>query len=141
MGFYAADGAGRQPCRVVAVVDRAARDELSRLNASFTRHPGRDPFYGAPVVLVVLAPRDDETRVYDGSLVMASLMLAAHARGLGSCWIHRAREEFESPAGAKLLNRWGIEGDWEGIAHCALGYPAGPLPAARPRREGMLTWA
>ena len=92
-----------------------------------------DPFYGAPAVLLVLADKKVPTAVYDGSLVMGNLMLAAHALGLGSCWIHRAKEEFESEEGKAILRELGIEGDWEGIGHCVVGYPAEPpkAPAAR----------
>ena len=94
----------------------------------------KDPFYGAPVVLVVLADRSVPTHVYDGSLVMGNLMLAAHAEGLGSCWIHRAKEEFESEEGKALLRKLGITGDYEGIGHCILGYAADEPKAAAPRK-------
>ena len=95
---------------------------------------GFDPFYGAPVVLIVLAPKEWPQRVYDGSLMMGNLMQAAHAVGVGSCWIHRAKEEFESEEGKAILHKLGIVGDYEGIGHCVLGYPA-QLPEAAPRKE------
>ena len=97
-----------------------------------------DPFYGAPVVLIVLADRYIPTHVYDGSLVIGNLMLAAHAFGVGSCWIHRAKEEFERPEGKEILQALGIEGDYEGIGHCILGYVEGEYPDAKPRKEN---WA
>lgn len=100
--------------------------------------PGFDPFYGAPVVLIVLADRGWENHVYDGSLVMGNLMLAAHALGIGSCWIHRAKEEFESAEGKAILEFLGIEGEYEGIGHCVLGYLDGPLPQAAPRKENRV---
>ena len=78
------------------------------------------------------------TYLYDGSLVMGNLMLAAHSLGLGSCWIHRAKEEFESAEGKALLASLGIEGEYEGIGHCVLGYADGEEPAAKPRKEN---WA
>ena len=130
----------RQGPIIVAVTDRALRDRLSAMNAEVIGDPGRDPFYGAPVVLVVLAPRDQANRVYDGSLVMGNLMLAAHALGLGSCWIHRAREEFDTPEGKAILAELGVEGDYEGIGHCILGYPA-DVPAAKPRNDGRVFYA
>ncbi len=133
-GSFAADGLGRQPCRAVVITDADTRERLSRLNASFTSHPHHDPFYGAPVVIVVLAQADDDTRVEDGSLVIGNMLLAAHALGLGACWIHRAREEFESEEGKEMLRAWGIEGAYVGVGHCILGYPDGPLPRSRPRR-------
>ena len=140
-GLWAASGRGRQSPIVLAVTDRALRDRLSAMNARIMGAPeGTDPFYGAPVVLVVLADRSVPTHVYDGSLVMGNLMLAAHELGLGSCWIHRAREEFDTPEGRQILADLGVEGDYEGIGHCALGYAA-EVPEPKPRREGRLVWA
>ena len=139
-GLWAASGGGRQAPVIVAVTDRALRDRLSAMNAQIMGRPGTDPFYGAPVVLVVLDPREDHTCVYDGSLVMGNLMLAAHALGLGSCWIHRAKEEFDTPEGKKILADLGVEGDYVGVGHCVLGYPA-EEPAAKPRRDGRVFWA
>ena len=136
-GLWAASGMGQQDPVIIAVTNRALRDRLSAMNAEIIGDPDRDPFYGAPVVLVVLAPRDQRNRVYDGSLVMGNLMLAAHALGLGSCWIHRAREEFDTPEGKAILAGLGIEGDYEGIGHCILGYPA-EVPDPKPRREGRV---
>ena len=105
------------------------------MNASILGAEG-DPFYGAPTVVIVLADRSRPTFREDGALVMGNLMLAAHAVGVGSCWIHRAREEFQSEEGRALLRKWGIEGDYEGIGHCVLGYAAenGEAPA-KPRKE------
>lgn len=136
-GLWAASGMGMQGPIIVAVTNRELRDRLSAMNAEVIGDASRDPFYGAPVVLVVLAPRDQRNRVYDGSLVMGNLMLAAHALGLGSCWIHRAREEFDSPEGRAILAELGVEGDYEGIGHCVLGYPAS-VPEPKPRREGRV---
>lgn len=132
-GTYAPTGMGRQSPIIVAVTDKAVRDTLSRLNAGVMGSEN-DPFYGAPVVLVVLANRNVPTHVYDGALVMGNLMNAAHALGLGSCWIHRAKEVFDSDEGKALLKEWGIEGDYEGIGNCILGYPAGEYPAPAPRK-------
>ena len=132
-GQYAATGMNRQSPIILAVTDKATRDELSRMNAAIMG-TDKDPFYGAPVVLVVLADRSVPTHVYDGSLVMGNLMLAAHAEGLGSCWIHRAKEEFESEEGKALLRKLGITGDYEGVGHCILGYAADEPKAAAPRK-------
>lgn len=138
-GTYAASGMGRQPCRIVAVTDKTLRDRLSAMNAAIMgKGAGFDPFYGAPVVLIVLADRTAPTYLYDGSLVMGDLMLAAHAVGLASCWIHRAKEEFESEEGKAILRGLGIEGDYEGIGHCVVGYPAAPAREAAPRKEDFI---
>ena len=138
-GTYAATGRGLQSPIIIAVTDREARDRLSKLNADILGTDA-DPFYGAPVVLIVLADRSIPTYLYDGSLVMGNLMLAAHALGLGSCWIHRAKEEFDSPEGKQILRDLGIEGDYEGIGHCIIGYIDGDVPEAKPRKDGWAYW-
>ena len=108
------------------------------MNAAVLGNPDSHPFYGAPTVLVVLADAKAGTAVEDGSLVLGNLMNAAHALGVGSCWIHRAREEFASGAGKALLKRWGIEGDWVGVGHCILGYAAEPAAPAKPRKADYI---
>ena len=141
-GTYAASGMGRQSTIIVAVTNRELRDRLSQMNAAYGGwKPDFDPFYGAPAVLIVLADKSWPTRVYDGSLVMGNLMLAAHALGIGSCWIHRAKEEFDSDEGKAILRDLGIEGEYEGIGHCILGYPEGALPEAAARRENRAFYA
>lgn len=138
-GLYAASGMGTQQTKIIAVTNRAVRDQLSAMNCRIGGwEEGFDPFYGAPVILIVLADKARPTAIYDGSLVLGNLMQAAHALGLGSIWIHRAKEEFETPEGKDLLKKLGIEGDWEGIGHCALGYAAGDAPKAAPRKEGRV---
>ena len=137
-GTYAPTGMGEQSPIIVAITERATRDALSRLNAEIM-DADSDPFYGAPAVLVVLARKDRPTHVYDGSLVMGNLMNAAHGLGIASCWIHRAKEEFERPEGRAILEGLGIDSDaYEGIGHCILGYADGPEPAAKPRKEGYV---
>ncbi len=134
-GLYAANGRGKQGAVIIAITDRKTRDQLSDDNRKIGGwDEGFDPFYGAPVILVVLADKDINTGIYDGSLVMGNLMLAAHSLGLGSIWIHRAKEEFEMPEYKKLLADLGIEGNWEGIGHCAVGYISGEAPAPAPRK-------
>lgn len=136
-GTYAPTGMGRQSPIIVAVTDKAVRDRLSQLNAAVMGSDA-DPFYGAPAVLVVLADRSVPTYLYDGSLVMGNLMNAAHALGLGTCWIHRAKEVFDSEEGKALLKEWGIEGDYEGIGNCIIGYPAQENPQPKPRKENYV---
>ncbi len=136
-GTYAATGMGKQSPIIIAVTDKSVRDELSAMNAA-VMGASMDPFYGAPVVVAVLANKNVPTYRYDGSLVIGNLMNAAHALGIGSCWIHRAKEEFESDEGKAILARLGIEGDYEGIGHCILGYPAAPAGKAAPRKENYI---
>lgn len=137
-GTYAPSGMGAQSAIMVVVQDRETIGKLSAMNAAVMGSSGSDPFYGAPTVIVVLADRTRPTCIEDGSLVLGNLMNAAHAVGLGSCWIHRAREEFESAEGKALLRKWGVTGDYVGVGHCVLGYPAGSAPAARPRKPGYV---
>ena len=136
-GTYAATGMGKQSPIIVAVTNKELRDKLSAMNAKFMG-VDMDPFYGAPVVLIVLADKARPTYIYDGSLVMGNLMLEAEAQGIGSCWIHRAKEEFESEEGKELLRSLGIEGDYEGIGHCILGYADGDAPKAAPRKDSYV---
>ena len=136
-GTYAASGKGLQTAKIVAVQDAATRAQLTRMNAAVMGSSG-DPMYGAPTILVVLADAHAPNAVPDGSLVMGNLMLAAASLGLGSCWINRAKEEFESDEGKALLKKWGIEGDWVGIGHCILGYPAAAPKPAAPRKPDYI---
>ena len=131
-GLYAANGRNWQSPVIIAVTDKAVRDRLSKLNARIMG-TDIDPFYGAPAVLVVLADKTKPTYIYDGSLTMGNMMLAAHDLGLGSCWIHRAKEEFESEEGKEILRALGIEGDYEGIGNLIIGYADGEGRSATPR--------
>jgi len=141
-GLYAPSGMGRQSAMVLVVTDRALRDRLAEANRKIGGwQEGYDPFYGAPAVLVVLADKERPTRVQDGSLMMGNLLLAAHALGLGGIWIHRAKEEFEQDEFKALLRDLGVEGEWEGIGHCALGYADGEPAPRVARRPGRIVWA
>lgn len=136
-GLYAASGHGTQEVIIVAVTNKEVRDKLAKMNREILG-TNSDSFYGAPVVLVVLGPKSNKLTPYDSSLVMGNLMQAAHAVGLGSCWINRAKEEFASEEGKQLLKEWGIEGEYEGVGHCILGYADGPVPQAAPRKANRV---
>ena len=135
-GLYAASGMNTQNTVMVAVRDQATRDQLSRMNAA-VMGTDKDPFYGAPCVVVVLVEPERYTAVEDGSLVLGNLMNAAYEIGVGSCWIHRARQMFESEEGKELLRKWGLREDLIGVGNCILGYPDED-PAPKPRREGRI---
>ena len=137
-GLYAASGMGKQSPIILEVSDVETRNLLSRLNHKYDPQKRPDPFYGAPVALVVLAPTDVPTWLYDGSLVIGNMMLAAHALGIGSCWIHRAKETFEDEEGKALLARLGISGHYEGIGNCVIGYSDVELRDAPKRRDGRI---
>ena len=137
-GLYAASGRGRQSAIIVEVTDRDLRDRLMRMNAAIMGREGTDPFYGAPAILLVLADKQAPTYLYDGSLAMGNMMLEAHELGLGSCWIHRAKEEFSSAEGKALLEKLGVKGNYEGIGHLIVGYADGDYPAPPPRNPGRV---
>ena len=134
-GLYAATGHGKQSSVIIAVTDKEFRHELSEENRKIEGwKEGIDPFYGAPVVLLVIANRESPNAVYDGAATLTNMMLAAKALGLGSCWVHRAKQEIDSEFGKKLLSRLHISGDYEGVGHLLLGYPDCEPPKAAKRK-------
>ena len=138
-GAYAPSAMGRQPGKVVVLRNPEEIRELETWNAEIAGRDGIHTFYGAPVVLVVLV-KDGPTAVEDGSLILDNMMLAAHSLGLGSCWVHGARQEFNNARGKELLKKWGLEEDYIGVGHCILGYPDGELPKAKVRAPGFAIW-
>lgn len=140
-GLYAASGKNMQSAKIIAITDKTLRDEISALNCKIGGwDEGFDPFYNAPVILLVIADKSFPTSIYDGSLVMGNLMLAAHSLGLGSIWIHRAKEECETPEIKKLLADLGIEGEWEGVGHCAVGYADVDTSKILERKPDRVYW-
>ena len=138
-GTYAATGMNKQSPIIVVVTNKEIRDKLSQANCKIGGwKEGFDPFYGAPVVLIVLADRNLTHCVWQIAFVMGNLMLAAHELGIGSCWIHRAKEEFESEEGKELLKSLGIKGDYVGIGHCVLGYVDGEYPGIPERKDNWV---
>lgn len=136
-GIYAPTGMGAQSPIIVVVQDKETIAYLSKLNAAVMGSTS-DPFYGAPTVVVVLADRSRGTCVEDGSLVIGNMLNSAASLGVGSCWIHRAKEVFDTPEGKALLEKWGIQGDYVGVGNCILGYAKGEIPAAKPRKENYI---
>ena len=138
-GTWAPTGAGSQSPVIVAVQNRAVIDKLQKLNAEVLKNPEARPFYGAPTVVAVLVDKTKPTPVEDGSLVLGNLQNAAWAVGVDSCWIHRAKEVFESGEGKALLGEWKLDPDtYQGIGFCLLGYAEGPRPKPAPRKEGYI---
>ena len=138
-GTFAANGRGLQSPIIIAVTNKEMRDKIMEMNRKIGGwEEGFDPFYGAPVILIVLADASCPTAVYDGSLTMGNLMLAAHDLGIGSCWIHRAKEEFESEEGKQILEGLGITGNYIGVGHCALGFTDGAYPDVIPRKDNRV---
>ena len=138
-GTWAPTSRGQQNPIIIAVTNRDLRNRISQMNAQVMGSTS-DPFYGAPCMLIVLV-KESVNAAYDGPIVMQTMMLAAESLGVNSCWIHRAKEEFESPEGKQILLDLGIECDYIGIGHLALGYTTQPLPAPAPRKADYIHWA
>lgn len=138
-GIWAPTAMGAQRACVVAVTNKAERDAISQLNAAVMGNDG-DPFYGAPVVVVVFADGTWPMAVKDGSLIMGNLLNAAHAIGLGSCWIDRAEPVFATEEGKALMKKWGVPEGYVGVGNCILGH-TDVTPEPKPRKEGYVIYA
>ena len=136
-GLCAPSAMNRQPAIIIAVQDKGTIAYMSKLNAQVMGSNG-DPFYGAPTVCVVFADTSVDTWVEDGSLVIGNMLAAAHSLGVGSCWIHRARREFELPEGKALMQKWGVDARYAGIGHCILGYAAAEPAPAKARKADFI---
>ncbi len=138
-GIYAASGMNLQSSKIIAVTNPEFRKTITDENRKIGGWAeGFDPFYGAPVILIVIADKNVRTAVYDGSLTLGNMMLKAHELGLGGVWIHRAKEEFDNEFGKNLIKHLGIEGDFEGIGHLAVGYIDGENPPVLARKENRV---
>lgn len=138
-GLHAANGMSKQSPIILCVTNKELRDRLSKLNGD-VMGAKIDPFYNAPAVLIVLANKDVMTYLYDGSLVAGNMLNAADSLGLGACWIHRAKEVFESEEGKQILKDLGIEGNYEGIANVIVGYKNGE-PVVHEIKENRVYYA
>lgn len=136
-GLRAPSALNMQKTILLLVKDAALLKKLSALNAAVMGGTN-DPFYGAPAVIVVFADSTMSTHVEDGSLVMSNLLNAAHALGVDSCWIHRAREVFDSGEGRAIARELGIPDQYVGIGNCILGYHADDYPAPKEIRDGRV---
>lgn len=138
-GTFSATGMDKQSPVILVVENKEIRDRISKLNAA-VMNAKYDPFYGAPQVLVVLADKSIPTYIYDGSLVMGNMMIAAEELGVGACWIHRAKEVFDSEEGKQILKDAGLVGDYEGIGNLVIGYQEGEKRVKSPRKDGYVVW-
>lgn len=136
-GIQAPTGRNSQSVILVAITDKKIRDEYAKTNAE-VMGASIDPFYGAPVIIIALVKRGVPCEAYDGPLALQNMMLAAHDLGLGSCWIHRAREAFEMPRWQEWLREIGIEGDYIGVGNLALGYTSGDYPPEKEKNPGRI---
>ena len=132
-GTYAPTGRNRQTPWIIAVQEPAQREAVSKLNAK-VMGADTDPYYGAPTIILVVAP-DDGFGELNGAAVLTNMVNAAFAAGLGSCWIHRPKQMFETEEGKAMLAKWGLPEGMMGVASIALGYADMENPAAPPRKE------
>ena len=137
-GTYAPTAGGRQAPVIVAVQDAETVAALDAMNAKVMGNASAHPYYGAPTILLVMAPEEDAQGELDCSAIGGNLLNAAYAVGLGSCWIHRSKEMFESEEGKALLKKWGLPETMRGVCSIALGYADCPHPDAAPRKSGYI---
>ncbi len=137
-GMYAPSGRNEQGAYYIAVQNPADRAQITRMNAAVLGRDG-DPYYGAPTIILAFAEAGNNTAFEDACLGLGNMFNAAYALGLGSCWIHRTRQMFETPEGLALLKKWGIEKELIGVGSCILGYPDGPHPEAKARKSDFYT--
>jgi len=138
-GIYAPSAAGQQSAKFIVVQDKKTLKKIDAMNAKVM---GKNvhPYYDAPTVILVLADKSKVAPVEDASVALANMFNAAASLGLGSCWIHREKQMFESEEGKNLLKKWGVEGDYIGVGSCVLGYPDCPKPEAAPRKKDYVVY-
>lgn len=137
-GKYAPSGANQQSALFIAVQNKDTIKKISKMNAAVMGKENIDPYYGAPTVILVLADKSKVTPIEDGSIAIGNMCNAAYSLGLGSCWIHRTKQMFETEEGKALLKEWGVQGDYIGVGSCILGYPDCEQPKAAPRKENFV---
>lgn len=136
-GTYAPSAKNKQAATIIAVQNKEDIAVLRKLNAEALGND-IDPYYASPTILLVLADPSVPTYVEDGSAVITYLLVAAHAAGLGACWINRERQMFETAEGKALLKKWGVAENLVGVAGCSLGYIEGENPKPHPRKENYI---
>jgi nitroreductase len=136
-GMYAPSGANQQSALFIVIQDKETLKRLSAMNAAVL---GKDidPYYGAPTLILVFADKSKVTPIEDASLALGNMFNAAASLGIGSCWVHRARQMFETQEGKDLLKKWGVTGDYIGVGSCILGYADCEHPKAAPRKDNFV---
>ena len=136
-GMYAPSGANQQSALLVVIQDKETLKKLSVMNAAVLGKD-MDPYYGAPTLILVFADKSKITPIEDGSLALGNMFNAAASLGIGSCWVHRTKQMFETQEGKEFLKKWGVTGDYIGVGSCILGYPEGEHPKAAPRKDNFV---
>lgn len=137
-GLCAPSGMNKQTSIILCIKDKEIRDKLELMNAKILGNEGIKPFYNAPVVLVVLYKSDERNGIYDATLTAANMLNAAYALGLGSCWIHRAKEAFEMEEGKEILKKMGVSSEYTGVANIIIGYNDDYMPKQKSISEGRV---
>lgn len=137
-GTYAPSGKNKQSAKIVVVQNRELIEEIAKVNGSFVNKVGLNPFYNAPTLIIVFADKNIGTYINDGSAVISNIINAAFSLGVDSCWVHRAKETFETEFGKKLMKKWGLDDNYEGISNVVLGYRDMILPPPFPRKEDYI---
>ena len=137
-GTFAPNGKSKQSAKMVVVQNHDLIEEIAKVNGSFVNKVGLNPFYNAPTLIIVFADKNISTYIEDGCAVISNLINAAFSLGVDSCWVHRAKETFETEFGKKLLDKWGITEEYVGIGNVVLGYRDMILPPAMPRKEDYI---
>lgn len=136
-GMYAPTGMNRQDPWIVAVQNPSVLSRLTQMNAAIMGTTD-NPYYDAPTVVLVFASSPESWRnsIQDASLVLGNMMNAAHAIGLGSCWINREAEMFMTDEGKFMMKEFGLPDGLVGVGAISLGYPDGEPKSPKPRKEG-----
>lgn len=137
-GMYAPSGRNDQGAYYIAVQNREDRELITRMNNDIAKRDS-DPYYFAPTVILAFAEAGNPTSFEDACLGLGNMFNAAYALGLGSCWVHRTKQMFETEEGKALLAKWGVKKELIGVGSCILGYPDCEHPQASPRKEDFYT--
>ena len=137
-GTFAPNGKSKQSDKIVVIQNRNLIEEIAKINGSFVNKTGLNPFYNAPTLIIVFADKNVATYVEDGSAVITNIVNAAFSLNIDSCWIHRAKETFETEFGKKLMAKWGLDDNYVGIGNVVLGYRDMILPSAMPRKSDFI---
>jgi len=137
-GVHAPSGKNKQSSLIVVIQNRELISKIAKINGSFVNKVGLNPFYDAPTLIIVFGDKNISTYKEDGSAIITNMINAAYSIGVSSCWIHRAKETFETDEGKKMMEEWGISSDYEGIGNCVLGYADCEIPKPFPRKDNYI---
>jgi len=114
-GRWAPSAHNSQPRKFIVVKNEKVRRELAQI-ATYGSFLAEAPV----AIAVVIDPSSSNHPVEDGAAATQNMLLAAHAIGLGSCWIGAYGSGYEDRARQIL----GVSGDKRLLSLISLGYPA-----------------